>query len=182
MRSLLDWTLNAIREENSDFSWMEERRYKWTPLVEHALQCMLAGQTVLLLTDPKRRWFEHYILNAINDTTRDRPFLSVQSMHGVFVDVQGINTHMKITLMEDMLDIAYSQGYFIWYIGDGGHPYAKLAYNKENNFLWLINEEIEEGSFLLRDSDPLMDIKLLQLYRLFDRSVDAVLHGQVELS
>jgi hypothetical protein len=180
MRALLDWTLDAIREESSDFSWMEEKRYTWTPLIESALHRIMDGQTVLLLTDPRRRWFEHYILNAINDTNNDRPFLPIQSLHGVFSDVQGVDTNIKMTLMEDMLDITYPQGYFIWYIGEGGHPYTKLVYRKEDNFLWLINEEIA-GSFLLRESDPLLDIKLLQLYRLFDKSVDAALYGQVEL-
>jgi hypothetical protein len=82
--------------------------------------------------------------------------------------------------MEDMLDIAYPQGYFVWYIGEGHHPYTKLPYHKENNFLWLINEEVA-GSFLLKESDPLLDIKLIQLYRLFDKSREASLYGQVEL-
>ncbi len=181
MRTLLDWTLEAIREESSDFSWMEERRYTWTPLLESVLDRMLQGQTVLLLTDPRRQWFERYILNAINDPGGNRPFLPFQSLRGIFSDLPGLDNNLRITLMEDMLDIAYPNGYLLWYIGEGGHPYTKLAYRKENNFLWLINEEVS-GSFLLRDSDPLMDIKLLQLYRLFDRSVDAVLYGQVELS
>ena len=180
MRSLLDWTLEAIREEPSDFSWMEERRHDWTPLIEGVLDRIVQGEAVLLLTDPRRRWFEQYALSAINDPGKERPFLPFQSLRGIFSDLQGIDTDMRITLMEDMLEIMYPQGYLFWYIGEGGHPYTKIAYHKENNFLWLINEEVS-GSFLLRESDPLMDIKLLQLYRLFDKSVEAVLHGQVEL-
>jgi hypothetical protein len=181
MQSLLDWTLEAIRKEPSDFSWMEEHRYAWIPLIEGVLHRILAGETVLVLTDPRRRWFEQYILDAVNDPQRDRPFLPFQSFHGMFSDVQGLDTHLKITLMEDMLDIAYPQGYFFWYIGKGDHPYTKLAYSKEENFLWLIDKEIS-GSFPLREGDPLMDIKLLQLYGLFDQSVEAALYGKVELS
>jgi hypothetical protein len=179
MNSLLDWTLEAIREESSDFSWMEERRYNWVPLVKSVLRRMLEGQTLLLLTDPRRRWFEQYILSHINDPDLDRPFLPVQSMQGVFADLGALNTSARISLLEDMLDIAYPGGYLIWYIGEGGHPYTKIAYRREDNFLWPINEEVA-GSFVLRGSDPLLDIKLLQLYNLFDKSVEAAMYGRVE--
>jgi hypothetical protein len=181
MPTLLDWTLEAIREETSDFSWMEERRHEWTPLVANVLQRIINGETILLLTDPPRLWFEHYVLNAINLTTGERPFFPVQRLRGVFSDLQGLDNHTRITLLHDMLDIAYPQGYFVWYIGEGSHPYTKLAYHNDNNFLWLINEEMA-GSFLLKSGDPLLDIKLLQLYRLFDQSLDAALFGHVELS
>jgi hypothetical protein len=180
MKSLLDWTLEAIREESSDFSWMEEYRYDWIPLVKSVLERVLEGQTVLLLTDQKRRWFEQYALSEINDLEKDRPFLPIQSMQGTFAGLEVANSSKKIALLEDMLDIAYPQGYLIWYIGEGSHPYTKIAYRKEDNFLWLINEEVA-GSFLLRDSDPLFDIKLLQLYRLFDKCIEAAMFGQVEI-
>jgi len=177
---LRDWTLDAIREEASDFSWMEEYRYDWIPLVESALERIVDGQAVLLLSDPRRKWFEQYILNAINAPEKDRPFLPVQSLQAIFPNLQDIDSTARIALLEDMLEIAYPQGYFLWYIGEGSHPYTKIAYRNEENFLWLINDEVA-GSFVLRDSDPLLDIKLLQLYRLFDRSIEAVLFGQVEL-
>jgi hypothetical protein len=180
MQTLLEWTLDSIREESSDFSWMEERRHDWVPLVGAVLRRMMDGEVVLLFSDSKRHWFEEYILNAINEISKDRPFLPVQSLQGVFPDIQRLETSTELTLMEDMLDIAYPQGYFIWYIGEGNHPHTKLAYHKENNFLWMINDEIA-GSFPLKESDPLLDIKLIQLYRLFDKSLEAALYGQVEL-
>ena len=180
MQTLLEWTLDSIREESSDFSWMEERRHDWVPLAETVLRRMMDGEVVLLFSDPKRHWFEEYVLNAVNDASKDRPFLPVQSLRGVFPGAQRLETSTELTLMEDMLDIAYPQGYFVWYIGEGNHPYTKLPYHKENNFLWLINEEVA-GSFLLKESDPLLDIKLIQLYRLFDKSLEASLYGQVEL-
>ena len=181
MLSLLDWTLEAIREEPSDFSWMEEHRYDWVPLAKSALERIVEGQAVLLLTDPRRRWFEHYILNAVNAPAKERPFLPIHSLGSLFPHLQEIDTSDRVALLEDMLEIAYPQGYLIWYIGEGGHPYTKIAYRNEENFLWLINEEVA-GSFVLRDTDPLLDIKLLQLYRLFDKSIEATLYGQVELS
>jgi len=180
MPSLLDWTLEAIREEPSEFSWMEERRYDWVPLAKSALERIVEGQAVLVLTDPRRRWFEHYILNAVNAPAKERPFLPIHSLRSVFPHLQEIDTSDRVALLEDMLEIAYPQGYFLWYIGEGSHPYTKIAYRNEENFLWLINEEVA-GSFVLSDTDPLLDIKLLQLYRLFDTSIEATLYGQVEI-
>ena len=181
MRSLLEWTLTAIREESSDFSWMEEYRYDWVPVIHSTLERLLEGQAMLVVTDPGRRWFEHYILNTINDPAKERPFLPIFSLRSLFQNLQSLDNHERLSLFEDMLDITYPQGYFFWYIGDGGHPYAKLSFRTEHNFQWLINEAIN-GNLVLRDSDPLLDIKLLQLYRLFDRSVEAAVFGQVELT
>jgi len=181
MRPLLEWTLTAIREESSDFSWMEEYRYDWVPVVHSVLERLMEGQAMLILTDPGRRWFEQYIANAINHPDKERPFLPVYSLRSLFQNLQALDSHDRLSLLEDMLEITYPQGYFFWYIGDGGHPYAKLSFRSEQNFQWLINEAIN-GNFVLRESDPLLDIKLLQLYRLFDRSVEAVMFGQVELT
>ncbi len=180
MQQFLEWTLEAIRAESSDYSWIEEHRYNWVPPAKSALQRMLDGQCVLLLTDNKRKWFEQYVLTQVNDVSKERPFLPVQSLHGAFADLDSAGSSTQLALLEDMLDISYPQGYFIWYIGEGNHPYTKIAYRKEDNFLWLINEELA-GSFVLRESDPLLDIKLIQLYKLFDKSIEAAIYGQVEL-
>ncbi len=181
MRSLLEWTLTAIREESSDFSWMEEYRYDWVPVVQSALERLLEGQAMLVVTDPKYRWFERYILNAVNDPAKERPFFPIFSLRAMFQNLQALDSHDRITLFEDMLEITYPQGYFFWYIGERNHPYAKLAFRNEHNFAWLINEAIN-GNVILRESDPLLDTKLLQLYRLFDRSVEAAVFGEVELT
>jgi hypothetical protein len=82
--------------------------------------------------------------------------------------------------MEDMLDISFPGGYFIWYIGDSAYNYTKIAYHNDENFLWVMNDEVP-NSFPFRDSDPLLDIKLIQLYKLFDQTVEAVLYGEVDL-
>jgi len=179
--SMLEWTLDAIRREASDFSWMEEYRYEWVPVIQSALSRIIDGQTVLLLSDPKRMWFERYILTHINDAALERPFVPVQSLHGAFASIDEADTTDKILLLEDMLDISYPQGYFIWYIGDGSHPYTKVAYRHENNLLWLIDNEVA-GSFALRSSDALLDIKLIQLYRLFDETLENAMYGKVELA
>ncbi len=179
MQALLDWTLEAIREEGSDFSWMEELRFDWTPLVRSAVTKMIEGQTVLIVTDDKREWFSQYIRYAINDPEKSRPFLPMYDMHDCFPKLHLIQDTQEIELVEDMLDISFPQGYFLWYIGDSAYNYTKLAYRSDENFLWVMNDQVP-NSFPLRESDPLLDIKLIQLYKLFDKTMEAVLYGEVD--
>ena len=180
MQQLLKWTLETIREEESCFSWMEEHRYEWAPLVKSATSQVLEGKTVLVLTDESRKWFGKYILNKVNELQKNRPLLPFYQLGECFPNLQGINTTQEIELLEDMLDISYPNGYYIWYIGRGDHPYTKVAYRNDDNFLWVMDEEVQ-NSFYLRSSDPLLDIKLIQLYKLFDTTISEILFGDIDL-
>ena len=180
MQQLLEWTLSAIRSENSDFSWMEEFRFDWVPPVKSAVARILEGQTVLVLTDPAREWFGRYVIGSINRPERRRPYVPFYPLEQIFPNLQEIESSQDLQLLEDMLEISFPGGYLLWYIGEGSHRYTKIAYRNETNFLWLLDEQIP-GSFTLRRHDPLLDIKLLQLYRLFDRTVEAALFNEVAL-
>ncbi len=46
--------------------------------------------------------------------------------------------------------------------------------------MWLFDEQAQ-NSFTLSSSDENLDIKLLNLYKLFDKSIDAVLFAKVML-
>jgi len=179
MQQLLKWTLETIREEESCFSWMEEYRYEWAPLVKNAVLQAVEGKTILVITDESRKWFGKYILNSINDLGKNRPLLPFYQLTECFPNLQNINSTQEIQLLEDMLDISYPNGYYIWYIGRGDHPYTKLAYRNHDNFLWVLDEEVQ-NSFALRSLDPLLDIKLLQLYKLFDMTLSATLFGDLD--
>ena len=180
MQALLKWTLETIREEESCFSWMEEYRYEWAPLVKSAVSQVLEGKTVLILTDESRKWFGKYILNTINDLRKNRPLLPFYQLSECFPSLQSIHSTPDIQLLEDMLDISYPNGYYIWYIGKGDHPYTKLSCRSDDSFLWLMDEEVQ-NSFALRSLDPLLDIKLLQLYKLFDNTLSTALFGDLDL-
>ncbi len=180
MQQLLKWTLETIREEESCFSWMEEYRYEWAPLVKSAVSQVVDGKTVLIVTDESHKWFAKYILNAINDLGKHRPLLPFYQLEEHFPNLQNINTTQEIQLLEDMLDISYPNGYYIWYIGKGDHPYTKLAYRNHDNFLWVLDEEVQ-NSFALRSSDTLLDLKLLQLYKLFDSTLTVALFGDLDI-
>ena len=180
MQQLLKWTLDTIREEESCFSWMEEYRYEWAPLVKNAVSQVVQGKTVLIVTDESREWFGSYIVNAINDLSKHRPLLPFYQLVNTFPHLSNFKTSDDIQLLEDMLDISYPNGYYIWYIGKGGHSLTKLAYRNQDNYLWVLDEEVQ-NSFTLRSSDPHLDIKLLQLFNLFDTTLSAALFGDFEL-
>jgi hypothetical protein len=180
MQQLLKWTLETIREEESCFSWMEEYRYEWAPLVKSAVAQSIEGKTVLVMTDESHKWFGKYILKSVNDLEKNRPLLPFYQLSECFPNLHNIHSTQELQLLEDMLEISYPNGYYIWYIGKGEHPYTKLAFRCDDSFLWIMDEEVQ-NSFALRSSDTLLDIKLLQLYKLFDKTLSAVLFGDLDL-
>ncbi len=180
MQKLLNWTLEMIRKEESGFSWMEEYRYDWAPLVKNAVSKIIEGQTVLLLTDSEHRWFGRYVTTKINLPEHNRPFFPIYPLTRIFPNLSSVVSTQEIEALEDMLDISFANGYFIWYIGKADHSYTKLVYHNEDNLLWVVDEQVQ-NSFLLRGKDESRDIKLLQLYKLFNKTIDAVLCGDLEL-
>ena len=97
-----------------------------------------------------------------------------------FSHLKKLNSSQDLQLLGDMLDISYPNGYYIWYIGKGEHPYTKLAYRLDNSFLWIFDEEVQ-NSFTLRSSDKQLDIKLIQLYKLFDKTLFSAIFGELDL-
>ena len=47
-----------------------------------------------------------------------------------------------------------------------------------NNFSWILDEQMS-NSFSLSSVDETLDIKLLQLLRIFDKSLSAALFGEI---
>lgn len=180
MQNLLSWTLQAIRDESSDFSWMEEYRFEWTPLVGSFIEQILSGQSVLIVADTQRQWFADYIQSKINDVAKNRPFLPFYQLAKMFSSLDNIQNLQDLQLLEDMLDISFPNGYVIWYIGKDDSPYTKLVFKKDNSFLWIVDSQIQNG-FHLNGSDSLFDIKLLQLFKLFDQTLSEALYGNIEI-
>jgi len=180
MQQLLKWTLDTIRADESSFSWMEEYRYDWTPLIKSAVSQSIEGKTALIITDEAHQWFGKYVINSINDIEKDRPFLPFFSLIDTFPHLHNLKTSQELQRLEDMLDISFPNGYYIWYIGNGNHLYSKLAYRSDDNFLWIIDKKIQ-NSFSFRSMDELLDIKLIQLFKLFEKTLMANMFGQVDL-
>ena len=180
MTPILNWTLDAIREEDSSFSWMEECRYEWVPIIQSAVQKILEGQSILILTDESRGWYAKYIASKINNLTNERPFLPVYTLKSMFPNLDKMRNTEELDLLEDMLDISYPNGYFIWYIGSAESIYTKFVFRNDENLLWIIDGDVP-NSFYLRNGSTSLDIKLIQLFKLFNKSIDAALFNEVSL-
>ncbi len=175
---MLKWTLDAIRKDGSYFSWMEERRLEWVPLVASRLNMLLDGKTFVVLTDSKRNWFGEYILSNINKKTNERPYLPFVSLKAFFPNLQNVKINEDIELLEDMLSIAFPNGHVFFYVGQNKNINFQLANKRNDSLMWIIGEEIQ-NSFHLNPSDKNLDIKLIQLFALLDKTINALLFGEV---
>ncbi|NPA81948.1 MAG: hypothetical protein GXO31_05015 [Epsilonproteobacteria bacterium] len=178
MKDFATWTLEAIRQDPSHMSWMEEKRFHWLPLAARAINDLLNDHTFLLITDREREWFARYILSKINNFKNNRPFLPILSLGTIFPFVDKIKTNEEMESLEDMLSLSFPNGYTFFYIGKSNNTRAQLAKRKDNSFIWFLDEETPNTFYL--PEDELLDIKLIQLIRLFDKSIDAILFAEVE--
>lgn len=184
MRNMSDfaqWSLDVIREEGGCFSWLEEQRFDWTTTTSQALEQILGGKTVILITDEKRKWLETYILDFLNNAQFERPLLPIVSIDSLYKHYNSVSGGEMLDIVEDMISLSYENNYFFWYIGKGEDKRADLAKRKDTSYFWIFDEEYL-NAFNLKSYDKLLDIKLLQLYRLFNASLNAAMFGEVDVS
>ena len=180
MKELLSWTLDNIRKDGSMMSWMEEKRFEWVPLAHSLLQNILSGETIVVVTDNEREWFGDYVIKSLNDSGKNRPLLSFVSIKALFPNINQLRNKEDIELLEDMLNQTFLNGYTFFYIGKSTDIKMQLAKRHEESFVWVLDERLQ-NSFYLSSVDDLLDIKLIQLYRLLDKSINAVLFTEVNL-
>lgn len=174
------WMLDAIRAEGAGCNWVEEQRFEWTSATAILLTQILAGKTVVLITDVHRKWFQHYISQSINQLSKERPLIPIISLDRLYPEFDRMTGSETMQILIDLLELSYKGDYFFWYIGRGGDSRADIAKRSDQSCLWFMDETFV-NAVQLRSSDPLLDIKLLQLYRLFDKALDAALFGEVIL-
>jgi hypothetical protein len=182
LQEFINWTIETIREDRLLGSWLEESKYEWVPLVSKSVVNILDnGKSVLVLTDNEHHWFMQYILTHINNKKLGRPFLPFYDFNSFHNNIDSIKNEDDIQLIKDMLDISFPNGYFFWYIGRGNTKKATLAKFSKHPFLWIMDEEIP-NSFILNTSDESLDMRLLQMYRLFDKTLSAALFAQIDVT
>ncbi len=179
MVTFSSWTLEQIRKDGSAFSWMEEKRFEWVPLVASAINRLINAQTLLLITDDEREWFGEYVIHRLNAASFDRPLLPVLSLSSLFPHLDSIKDSEQMTLLDDMLSLSFPNGFTYFYIGKGMHPRAKIAKSRDDSLKWLFNERAQ-NSFYMNSEDEKLDIKLIQLITLFDKSINAILFSEVD--
>ncbi|PHS57261.1 MAG: hypothetical protein COB17_06620 [Sulfurimonas sp.] len=175
------WSLDTIREEGACLSWLEEQRFDWTTTTSQALEQILLGKTIILITDEKRKWLESYILSSINTKLLERPLLPIVSIYSLYKHYNYVNGGDMIDVLEDMISISYKDDYFFWYIGSGDDKRGDIAKRKDNSYFWIFDED-NSNAFNLKSYDKSLDVKLLQLYRLFDASLNAAMFGEVDVN
>lgn len=181
MDNTLKFTLDVIRNDDVVMHWLEERKLDWVPVVTNAINSILEGKTIVLITDQEREWFAEYIMSTMNKPSLDRPILPIVRLDKIYAHFDDINTGEKIDILDDMLSMSYKDDFFFWYIGKGNNKRADIAKRNEESFLWIMDEEIRNG-FFLKSYDNWIEIKLLHLYRLFDKTLNAALFGEIDLS
>lgn len=179
MKDLFNWSIEAIRREPS-MSWIDERREEWTPILASKLKFLLDGRAFIVFCDDEREWFDDYVVSKINNHTNQRPLLPFFSLKCLYPNFKNIKTKEEMELVDDMLNIAFSNGIVYFYIGRGNDSYAQIAKRKEDSYMWLINEHAQ-NSFYINGKDDWLDVKLIQLFTLFDKSVNAALFNEVVL-
>jgi len=182
MQDFAQWSLDAIREEGGNLSWLEEQRFDWTTTTAHAIDQILNGKTIILITDEKRGWLENYILNSINSSdVVDRPLLPIVSIDSIYLHYDNVNSGEMIDLVDDMISLSYKDDYFFWYIGRGDDKRGDIAKRRDSSYFWIFDEDFH-NAFTMKSYDQMLDIKLLQLYRLFNLSLNAAMFGEVDVS
>jgi len=180
MKTLSSYTLEIIREYGSNLSWMEERRFDWVSLLGSFLARIVDAKTVLVATDKERDWLNQYIVTKLNASFLKRPLLPVISLERVLPNIDMVNKSEEFELVEDMLELSFPNGYTFFYIGFGDDKRATLAKRDPNSFMWLLDEKNQNG-FYLSSKDEFLDIKLISLVRLLDKSIDGALFMEVDL-
>ena len=180
MQQFTKWTLETIRAEGAMLNWLEESRFEWTATVAQAVRQIVEGKTVVLITDADRRWFTQYIMAAINRPSLERPIIPIISLYTMYPNIDNITGGEKIDMLDDMLELSFKGDYFFWYIGKGDDRRCDIAKRSDDSLLWIMDEDFQ-NAMTLRSYDPIIDIKLLQLYRLFNTTLNALLFGEVDV-
>jgi len=181
VQEFLNWTVDTIREDKLLSPWLEEKKYEWTPLVSKSVVNILEkGCSVIIITDKERDWFLEYIFTNINSQNLNRPFLPFYDAKGFYKYLDEVKSEDDINYIKDMLSISFPNGYCFWYIGRSQSVRAIIPKVSKNSFLWLFDEEMQDA-FNLRSKDDALDMKLLQMFRLYTKTLSAALFAEINV-
>lgn len=173
----LSYLLEVIRSGGVCMSWLESKRLEFGALMMVKFKPLLEGKSLILLCDEERAWYERYFLQKINAKTH-RPFVPIFSLENFYS--HKIRTNEDIALLNDLLEVAFPNGFMFFYIGASADKKFQIAISRDDSLLWLFDEQLQ-NSFSLISQDKDLDEKLISLYKLFDQSLDAILFNQVRL-
>lgn len=176
MQDLSHWILQVLRDEK--FHWLEERKSEWIMILRGALRQIVDGKSVILVCDDLCKWFGQYVAYRINNTNT-RPFVPIFCAEALFPQLPNLQKEEDFSLLQDLLSIAFREQYIFWYVGHYNDICSKLIMDCSGSFLWILNKEIQNSFALINDED--LDLKLLQLFKVFNKSLSATLFGELNL-
>lgn len=181
LQEFLNWTVDTIREDKLLSPWLEEKKFEWAPLVSKNITNILdKSYSILIITDKEREWFLNYILSNINSSKLNRPFLPFYDFSSFYKNLDQIKSEDDISNIKDMLKISFPNGYCFWYIGKSQDNRSTLAKITKSSFLWICDEE-RQGSINLKSNDDGLDMKLLQMFRLYNKTISAALFANINV-
>ncbi len=181
MQEFLNWTVDTIRDDRLISPWLEEKKYEWTPLVSKNIYNLLEkGCSIIVITDKDREWFLEYILTNINSSKLNRPYLPFYDFKSFSKNIDSIKSDEDISCIKDMLKISFPNGYCFWYIGRSQDIRATIPKVSKNSFLWLFDED-KQDAFNLKSADEALDMKLLQMFRLYNKTISASLFAEINV-
>ncbi|RUM66275.1 MAG: hypothetical protein DSZ06_03545 [Sulfurospirillum sp.] len=179
IQSLSSWTLEEIRKSHC-MDWMEEKRIEWVSIVASSLSDLINAKPIIVITDQKREWFGDYLIQSLNSSDFNRPLLPLFVLKSLFKHIDSLEDEQNLELLNDMLEILFPNGYRFFYIGSGEDRRAKIAKESKSSMLWMYDKK-DDGAFYMGIDESVSDTKLIQLLELFDKSIDAVLFGEVDI-
>ena len=181
LQEFLNWTVETIREDKLLSPWLEEKKFEWSPLVsKNIINILDKSYSILIITDKEREWFLNYILSNINSSKLNRPFLPFYDFSSFYKNLDQIKSEDDISNIKDMLKISFPNGYCFWYIGKSQDNRSTLAKITKSSFLWIFDEE-RQGSINLKSNDDGLDMKLLQMFRLYNKTISAALFANINV-
>jgi len=181
VQEFLNWTVDTIRDDKLLSPWLEEKKYEWTPLVSKSIVSVLdKGCSIIVITDEDRSWLLDYILTNINKKSLNRPFLPFYDFKSFYKLIDSVQNEEDVNYIKDMLNISYPNGYVFWYIGRGQDKRAFIPKVSKYSFLWLLDEE-KQDAFNLRSKDEALDMKFLQMFRLYNKTLSAALFAEINV-
>ena len=172
--SFANWTLELARKDGISMGWFEERRFDWCQIAHRFTKDIIDGSTIVICSDLQKKWFCEYAMQAININTT-RPLLPIVSLESMLPK----DMTFDLMLVEDMLNVAFNNKYIIWYIGHINNKLVKLATNHQSNFIWSFDGNLHTA-FNLKSDDVNSDIKLLQLFKILNKTIDAMMFDEID--
>lgn len=173
--------IKRIIQDDPSFAWLNEQKERVALLFSQNLRSMLDGKAFVIVTDENSEWYEKYFLQKINENTSERPFLPFYSLKNLYSNFANLKSKDEILLVDDLLNLTFANGFIYFYIGAKNSPRFELIRNNENTFLWILGENSDESLFSIGGSGVDLDIKLLKIYEIFDKSVNVSLFDEAIL-